>query len=251
MVKRASILISLLALVFAPSIGGAADFSVSPIRLFFEPGQRTGVLQINNSSDTRLDVQLAVFDWKQDAEGKDVYTPTKDIVLFPKLLSIEKGESRIIRVGITKASGHVEKTYRVYVEELPTGPAPTGGATVRTLLKIGVPIFIEPVGKLLPSGVIEDAALAKGTLKFTVKNTGNVNFILNKTEVTGTDRSGNAAYKDEISGWYVLSGDSRQYSLKVPQKYCPTLKSIDINIVNDHNVSLKKRLDVSSEMCSQ
>jgi P pilus assembly chaperone PapD len=56
-----------------------------------------------------------------------------------------QGGQRLIRLGTTAGPATREKTYRVYVEELPVGDGKTRGSGVSFALKIGVPLFVNPL----------------------------------------------------------------------------------------------------------
>ncbi|MBI5599153.1 MAG: molecular chaperone, partial [Deltaproteobacteria bacterium] len=141
--------------ILSPGKSDSANFTVSPIRLFFD-GQKTNAIQVTNNSDEKLSLELSVYAWAEDEDAKDVFSPTQDIIFFPRMLTLSKGEERLVRVGLRAASGDKEKTYRIYFEEMP-GPSPQEGATVRTLMRAGVPIFVAP-RKAGAAGAIEGAA---------------------------------------------------------------------------------------------
>ena len=52
-----------------------------------------------NEGDEKIEVQMGASEWTQDAEGKDRYTETNDLVFFPKIMTIESKEERILRAG--------------------------------------------------------------------------------------------------------------------------------------------------------
>ena len=47
----------------------AADFTISPVRVFIAPGKKAEVVTIKNNSDENLTVQMSSFLWEQDAEA--------------------------------------------------------------------------------------------------------------------------------------------------------------------------------------
>ena len=162
----AVILPSLLFFFFLPAIG--ADFAVSPIRLFFDAKHKTNVLTIKNNSEQKLSLQIRVFSWSQDEEAKDLFFPTEDIILFPRILKIAKDEERIIRVGVKVPPTEVEKTYRIYLEEIPEPQTlPLEETTLRTVMKVGVPLFITPV-KTEVKADVEDIGISGGELTLTI-----------------------------------------------------------------------------------
>ena len=139
---------------------------------------RRGALTIINSGDEKVTVQLQLMRWAQDAQGKDVYEPTKDLVFYPQIVSIAAGKEGIVRVGYdTPGTLSSEMSYRLFVQELPVRKP--GEKIIRIALRVGIPLFIVP-GKPRPSLTYEDARIAEGRLQATFKNSGNAHTMIQK-----------------------------------------------------------------------
>jgi fimbrial chaperone protein len=113
---------------FLPQETLSADFTIAPVRIFFDPRTTTSILTITNKSDEALTLQLKAFTWQQDEEGKDVYSPTEDIIFFPKIFKIGKDEEKLVRLGTKIPHGNYEKTYRLFLEEVPEPQQQAKGA---------------------------------------------------------------------------------------------------------------------------
>jgi fimbrial chaperone protein len=237
----------ILAILLSPEISKPADLFVTPVKLFFGAKQKTTIIKVKNNSDQTLSLQINTYSWVQDEEAKDQYPPTQDIILFPKILSLKSGEERIIRVGVNVPSGMKEKTYRIFLEELPQ-PLQTEGNVIRTILKIGIPVFISPV-KPEEMGEIEKMEFSKGDLSFTVKNKGNVHLIIQSVKVKGVDASDTPVFQLEAQSRYLLEGRSRTFSFKIPKEDCLKMSALTIDVATN-KFSLGKRLNVIREMCS-
>jgi fimbrial chaperone protein len=151
-------------------------------------------------------------------------------------------------VGARVPPGEREKTYRIFLEEIP-GPRtdPLEGTTLRTLTRLGVPIFIAPV-KTEPRGDIEKVGFKQGELFLSVKNKGNVHFTIRAVKVEGIDASGATVFQSELAGWYLLEGHSKTFSLEVQKESCLSINAIKIEVQTDR-FSIGERLDVQPEMC--
>ena len=174
------------------------NFTVNPVRIFFDGRNKTNILTIKNEDEESVTLQLRAYAWKQDEKGENIYSTTKDIIFFPKIVTIKKGEEKIIRLGTNLSRDEHEQTYRLYIEEIP-GPGTTESTAVRIIMKVGVPIFISPL-KVDAQGSIEKKEMQKGKLYFEVKNNGNVHFIIRAVNVKGNDASGKEVFKTEIGG---------------------------------------------------
>jgi len=235
---------------FLPSGGWIRrGLHVNPVTISLEAKQRTSVLTVKNHAEEKLTLQVSAFAWSQDNDGNDVYEGTGDVIAFPKIFSMKKGEERIVRIGIKPPAEPREKTYRVYLEEVPPPPeAPLSGAVVRTLMKVGVPIFLAPV-KPAPAGTIEQFTLLRNTLAFSLMNTGNIHFIVRGVGIRGLDTAGTAVFEKNLSGWYVLSGRTKTFTASIPPAVCAVIASITVEVSTDI-ISLRKSLNVLPEMCS-
>src|SRR3972149_1429760 len=115
---RISILYGVLLFASFPALAG--DFQVSPITLELGRGTNSGVFTVINEGQEKINFQIAVSEWTQDSTGKDVYSETTDIIFFLKIMTLEVGEQRVIRVGLKGPWGREEKTYRIFIEQIPS-----------------------------------------------------------------------------------------------------------------------------------
>jgi fimbrial chaperone protein len=224
----------------------AGEWKVTPIRIDLDKSAKSGVVTIANEGTENLNVQMKAMEWTQDAQGKDVYTETEDIIFFPKIMTIEKKEERILRAGIKIPAVAKEKTYRLFVEEIPE-PKKSEGVNVAIAIRFGVPIFVKPLNAE-PKGEIQKIELAKGVISVTVKNTGNIHFMINTINIQGKNRKGEEVFTKDVNGWYLLSEASRGYSTEVPQEICKDVSKIDVQVVTD-KLNLSGKADVDTAMC--
>src|SRR3954471_24270896 len=121
---------------------GQASFSIDPLLVQFDADTKNVVMTITNTSAKEIRFELKPFSWDQTPpDGRMQLTPTTELVIFPPLVTMKPHAVQRVRVGTTAAQGPVEKSYRVMVEELPSGQAPAGAATVAVRTRVGLPVF--------------------------------------------------------------------------------------------------------------
>lgn len=217
-------------LIFIPSIAFA--LSVNPLKIDLSSEKPTDTLTVRNDTPKKCKVQISLFKWSQDQEGKDIYEPTKDIIFYPHLLIMEPQESRMIRIGHKTKGGGVELTYRLYVEELPEfgqgkripildeEGEERKNFQVYFLTRYGIPIFIKPKSINLKGGV-EKVLIAKENLEILVSNKGNTNFSLESIKVAFSDGKKREKLHHKVDGWRLLPGAQRWYKIALPQGVSP------------------------------
>ncbi len=222
-----------LLLAGVPSVTLAADFSIQPIAVHLGKGNATQTLSILNRGIEPVRLQVTGFAWDQDAQGDTKLTATDDVIFFPQLVTVPAGERRAIRVGMAGATSvEKEKTYRVFVEELPSLQSQLApkGAVVNVRTKMGVPIFVDP-SKPSPKGEVSVASVRGGHLQFAVANHGNAHFLTQRISVVGEGPNGKV-FETPVNGWYVLAGEQRAFDVALP-KECGKAHSITINVQSD------------------
>lgn len=243
------ICLALASLLMFPLSTPASQFRVVPARLFFDREAASGVVTVVNEGNDKITLQVKAMEWSQDLQGKDLYQDSGDLVFFPRILSIEKGTQKIIRVGTKKPAGDREKTYRLFVEEIPQPQKAEPDTTKLTVaVRFGVPIFVKPAREEL-SAEMTELAVSEGVITATVRNTGNTHFRITSISVVGTDSQKKETFSTPINGWYLLSGATRTYSATIAKDTCAATRQIVISVETDSKVSLNRNLNVAPAQC--
>ena len=224
----------------------AGSFKVYPMKVSLDQKKNTEKLVVKNEAENDLTLQLSIFNWKQDDKANDVYEPTDNIIVTPKILTLKKGEERVIRVGYVKYSEERESSYRIYLEEI--SMEKPGVMGLKMLLKIGIPIFITSA-KEKPAGVIERVEVQGGKMKATVKNNGNSHLYLTSLKAVGDDGNGKDLYQQELKGWYLLPGVSKTYLFDIPGNVCRKLKTITLDAKTDQGAIAPRKADLKESAC--
>jgi len=149
-------------------------------------------------------------------------------VFFPRIVTLEKGEEKSFRIGYEmKSPVDVEKTYRLFLRELPV--IKPGEKVLKVALRLAIPVFISPKKKS-PKIAVEGVELSQGKVSVTVKNSGNSHALVEKLTVAGADEKGAAVFKKEAPGWYVLPGAKKTFTIDIPEEECRKTRSIRVAV---------------------
>jgi fimbrial chaperone protein len=230
----------------------SGDFSVSPIRVFLDKDRKADVVTVKNSGTVPLQFEIRPRAWTQNALGEAVYTDTKEVLVFPRLMTLKGGEARDVRIGMKIPPGAVEKTYRIYIAELPPTVKPEkpagGGANVAFLINFAAPLFFAPIN---PEPVLEIARLdvVDNRIDSTLTNSGNVHLFVEEMTVVGLDASGNEVFRESIPERYLLAGTTKSYTLDISSGKCRVLAAVTYS-VHTNKLSTNAKKDVGKNSCS-
>ena len=158
------VLLGLLAL-FAGTCVQASSFTVSPTRIPLSAKHQAVTVRLLNLGDEPLTLQAHVVAWTL-SENQDSYRDSDDVLINPPIVTLEPHKPQLIRLGLRRPFVEGDEiAYRLIVEEVPPAPKP-GVMGLRTILRITIPIFVEPPGgarkqvewkaEHIPSGGYED-----------------------------------------------------------------------------------------------
>jgi len=208
-------------------MAAASPFQVTPMRLELESGSKIGSVTVFNSGDKPLDVQVKAKAWSQDEQtGADKLEATSELIFFPKIFKVPAHGSQDIRVGYQgEVKGH-ERSYRLFIRELPVKKPGLSGA--QFVLQISMPVFIYPAGaKKVRKPDMRGIQVHDGELVLEAVNDSSRYYSLNKIEMLGK-HSGNEVFRNETGGWYVLSGSKRLFPLGIDQSQCLKMDAIQL-----------------------
>jgi fimbrial chaperone protein len=238
--------LAFLSAFLSPHVAPAGEWRVTPIRLDLGRDAKSGALTVFNESDDRLQLQMKAFVWTQDGNGKDRYEETDDILFFPKIMIFDRKGEKILRAGIKGPPSAKEKTYRLFLEEIPE-PVKADGARVAIAIRFGLPVFVKPMKEDL-RGEVEGISMAGGVVSAVAKNSGNVHFLIRTVVVQGKDSAGKTVFSKELDGWYLLAGAERSYSTEPPADLCREVARFDVE-VRTETLSFTGNLIADPSMC--
>jgi fimbrial chaperone protein len=224
----------------------AGMFQVNPIRIMLSAQNSSALLTVRNDSPERVRFQIGVFEWDETPQGEMLLNPTDDLIFYPNLLAIDPGEERNIRVGSNKSIVDSEKSYRIFVEELPPVEK-SNHSGIRILTKMGIPVFIQPT-KQSVQGQVVDVKISETEFSFEIRNAGNVHFFPRNISVQGRGRQGEAILTSQLQPWYILPGGVRVYSVEIPPQDCHKLQSLMVEVELEGKL-LKETFSMPQHIC--
>lgn len=206
------------ALLFLAAGAGAAradgygGLAVVPVRVDLAPGRRAEAVTLTNTGAARRTVEVQAFAWAQE-NGKDIYTPTDELLANPPLFHLQPGASQIVRIGRpagAKPAAGPERAFRVFFSEV---PAPQAANGLRLALRIGIPVFV--AGHAGKAELYWAATRhADHSLTLQVANRGTAHARVANLSVLGDDPSEDL----RADGFrYVLPGASQTWRLMPPR----------------------------------
>ncbi|QWZ58980.1 fimbria/pilus periplasmic chaperone [Acinetobacter pittii] len=217
-------------LLVLPSMLNAASIRLSPVSVEMLSDQAASSISLYNQSNDSADLQVRVFEWRQNA-GQDQLIPTEEIAISPPFLKLKPNDSynlRVVRINPTAISG--EKTYRIIIDELPK-PIDSRKAAqgVNVLLRSSLPVFV--VNKDAMTKLDWSIQQEQNNAYLTISNVGNRHALLNNLTLVDTTANKSYSIKVNTVNGYILAGKSRNFTISPDFKFQADHKyNISLNI---------------------
>jgi fimbrial chaperone protein len=228
--------------------------NINPTRVVLTQSASGQPVTVRNESAVPMRFQVTAFVWSQSRDGDMVLAPTEDIVCFPMVFEVGARQERRIRVGALVGFAPVEKSYRIFIEELPPdADDAAGGVAVRT--RIGIPVFLQPPAPRR-AATIREVSLNGRSMHFTIQNAGSVHFLPQQLAVTGFGRDGQKSFEQPLSAWYVLAGGVLEKRLVLPEEEnpqqdgCRDVRTLVVTMTVDRQV-MRSELHTPDGICGQ
>ena len=207
---RTVALLAAAAVLLVPGIAAAqAALRVEPLMVDVSSPSQSSALTLQNNGTSDITLQLRVYEWSQ-VNGEDQLTPTDEVVASPPIARIAPGSNYTIRIARTvgAAPAGPEKTYRLWVDELPPESAlRDAGGEVGIRLRFDLPVFFHATDG--SPNLTWSARQEGGNVVLEARNTGQRHARIEGLELRG--RGGAEVSFGEGLNGYVLAGSTRRW----------------------------------------
>ncbi len=208
----------------------AASIRLSPVSIEILNDQSASSISLYNQSNESTDLQVRVFEWRQNA-GQDQLIPTDEIAVSPPFLKLQPNDSynlRVVRINPAPVSG--EQTYRIIIDELPK-PIDNRKADqgINVLLRSSLPLFV--VNKDAITKLTWSIQQEQNISSLMISNVGNRHALLNNLTLVDVTANKSYAIKVNTVNGYILAGKARNFNISPDFKFQTDHKyNISLNI---------------------
>lgn len=220
-------------LLMATSQTRAGTLEVAPVSIELPAGVVSTVVTVTNHNPVRTSIQVRGYAWSQSATA-DQLTRADDLIISPPIFELEPDESQTVRLMVRQPASSREATFRLLVDELPSGH-PSG---IQFALRLSLPVFVEPDTQIAPARLSWRLVPAgHGMAELSVRNDGArherlINLVLQVPGVGAVRPTG-------LPNPYVLAGAERSW--QVPVGVASLGRVRDMRLTGD---SIGGRIDV-------
>jgi fimbrial chaperone protein len=232
-----------------PIAAHTGQFTVQPTRLDLGGAHRSGAFTLRNESPDTLSFRVQGVHWTQGEDGQERYGNAPELVYFPRLLTLAPGQAAVIRVGVRTTPEDIERTYRLFIEELAApSPAAQEGARIRILMRFGAPVFVRatPARRQLE---LTHFDLEGPQARWSVRNQGTGHELFKAITLRGIGASGTEVFRQELlAERYLLAGALRRFEAAIPADLCGPMARLALVITTEHS-EVRRDLDVGARPC--
>lgn len=217
----------------------AAQLSVDQAEIVIRPQTATpstlGFTVMNGSGDV-VQAKVYLMDWDRDLDGANEFKPlgaapqscARYLRVFPLSLRLPAHASQAVRLAVQGADSLPATCWSIVFVEV-NGPRVTAGRQISYILRLGVKVYIEPVGLALDGEIEEmkpDTIHAPATRSTPASDTTATTLVFRNTgglpamvrgDVEYRRLDNTVARRDSIPSFPVLPGASRRVRVPVPR----------------------------------
>jgi fimbrial chaperone protein len=223
---------------------------VNPVRVDLSSSARSEIVTLKNAGAAPASFEIQVRAWEQGADGEMRVAPTGDVVAFPLVVALAPGEERNVRVGAATTFGALEKSYRLFIQEMPPPEKSGGPSQVRVLTRVGIPVFLAPV-RVSERAELKDLAVRGAKASFRLVNGGTVHVRPAAAKVSLHGAGGDRVSEQDVPTWYVLAGGQRAYEVALPAERCADVREVKLVVTLDVQKALRAASPTPDGVCER
>jgi fimbrial chaperone protein len=208
------------------------------------------ILTLRNGGADPVRIEVKPSRWAQADDGQMVLAPAEDLIVYPPIVALGPGEERHLRVGTASPGPEgAERSYRIFLEELPPAEKPGDPSQVVVLSRIGIPVFVAPE-RPEARAVLAGLSLGQGGVAFALRNTGTVRVRPSRVRLEGLSADGAQLFAKDLEAWYVLAGGERRFEVALPAETCGKVRTLAVEAALEKEV-LRARAQAPGGACAR
>lgn len=138
-------------------VAAQAQVVINPVVVEFMPRQRVAsvTVALSETAARPMRLQAEVRTWQQNLQGKDVSSPSTDLLVTPPIAELRPGQKQLFRIalrGPRQDSG--ELAYRLVLEDVapPAADAPPSDSpdiSIRLRMRYDLPVLLAPTAPVV------------------------------------------------------------------------------------------------------
>lgn len=248
---RRRVCASLLMLTALLNVAGlsAAEFSLNPTRVHLDRQRASETLVLHNAGDRAVSFETEVHRWQQADNGEWVLEPDDSLILHPLIVTVPAGEQARFRVGTLSPAGQEERAYRVVLQQLPDPGQTTEGAAVALLVRMSIPVFVQPLEQEVALG-LERPRLKTEVMQVDLANAGGRYLAPQEGTLRLLDADGSVLQEESVAIGYVLAGARLPLVRPLQPAVCSRVARIELMLAT-HELELGVPVDQGARQCGR
>lgn len=120
----------------------ASSFHISPILGDVPQDNSSITFKVRNTDNKAIVLDISAKKWGQ-YNRKDILVPDKNLLIIPPVVSIQSGDTQLVRIAMRQKRPPKELAYRLFFKEIPPS-LPGGVSGIQTALQLNIPLFFAP-----------------------------------------------------------------------------------------------------------
>jgi fimbrial chaperone protein len=202
--------IALVCVLAQSTFAFAQQVLVSPLRVSFKSEQQSEIVSIRNTSKDTFTVQPKVMKWSQK-DGKDVFEPTRDLLVAPPIVDVAAGESQVIRIALKRPpEPGKELTYRLFIQQV-VAPQKQSTTALAFSWNLSLPVFVTTADSSASASLQWTGDVSGKTMTLTAINSGSMHVQVKKIRV---ESSAGVSASEQM--FYLLPAQQLKLAVPVP-----------------------------------
>jgi fimbrial chaperone protein len=202
--------VALIWALFACTASLAQQVVVSPLRVALKNDQQSEIVTIRNTSKQTFTVQPKVMKWSQK-DGKDVFEPTRDVLVAPPIIDVPAGESQVIRLALKRPPEQSsELTYRLFIQQV-VAPQKQSTTALAFSWSLSLPVFVSALDANTVASLKWTGTAVGKTMTLTAANSGSMHVQVKKVRV---ESSAGVSESDQM--FYLLPAQQLKLAVPIP-----------------------------------